>query len=83
MGPWALAPGHFNQRSSVGSVSWVSSSINKKHFFLEQLTSSQPPAASLRLASKSLGPCPGLLLPPRACPGLSPSQKQEGKPCLL
>lgn len=49
MGPWALALGHFNRRSSVGSVSWVLSSVNKKHLFLEQLTSPEPPAASLRL----------------------------------
>ena len=57
VGPWAPAPGHFNQRSSVGSMSWVSSSINRKHFFLEQLTSFEPPTASLRLANKSLGRC--------------------------
>lgn len=49
MGPWALAPGHLNRRSSVGSMSGVLSSVNKKHLFLEQLTSPEPPAASLRL----------------------------------
>lgn len=68
MGPWALAPGHFNQRSSVGLCHGCRAQSTKSTSFLNNSLRPRPQLLPLGWLTSPWGGAQGSSCPPGPAP---------------